>query len=178
MKTHSLCFCVPFSGKPLAKHSDLVQRPSRCSHKLLTVCLPSPLGPRSQGQGWFNHVWVPGAWYSVQQRFAGEWMTEGTCSPRFVTYSALLVFLEGDFPAWEDTASGRSPLASEVPVTYLRNVAQEYRPFSSFKIITVFSLWNSTCSFNELGCFSSRQKRCRSALFIHCIYTALEGSFS
>ena len=53
-------------------------------------------------------------------------MTEGAHSPRSVTYSALPVFLEGDFPAWENTASGRSPSAREVPVTYLRNVAQPH----------------------------------------------------
>ena len=46
MRTDSLCFCVAFSGKPPAKHSDLVQQRSRCSHKLLAGRLPSPLCPK------------------------------------------------------------------------------------------------------------------------------------
>ena len=46
MRTDSLCFCVSFSGKPPAEHSNLVQQRSRCSHKLLAGRLPSPLCPK------------------------------------------------------------------------------------------------------------------------------------
>ena len=121
-------------------------------------------------------------------------MTEGTRSLRSVTYSALLVFLEGDFPAWEDTASGRSPLASEVPVTYLRNVAPTLQPgfqspqwgrsilFSTacqnprlssrfiFFLITSSQLFTSNCS-NSVNVLSDLFCGTLIMFYLFCIYS-------
>ena len=121
-------------------------------------------------------------------------MTEGTRSPRSVTYSALLVFLEGDFPAWEDTASRRSPWASEVPVTYLRNVAPTLQPgfqspqwgrsilFSTacqnprlssrfiFFLITSSQLFRSNCS-NSVNVLSDLFCGTLIMFYLFCIYS-------